>query len=1060
MGKGYIESVVDIKLFAELMGVTVGEFEKIVQAGINSENTINAEFSQLEAGLSATKTQVNSLCQREMAKREACARKAITHMKEELKNIKDPHFHKMEQKYIRKCGRGSYRNAADTPRGVMDKLNSAVREFDKKVEELNHAFIPPMASGVIGTAVRPFRKNTYMEIIKLRDSILAYSEILMSYTDLQSQRNECGEAYEQRMDTEIRNRDEKLERVPVETKEKIDRLMSMFSVGMEQLHQDTCIFESDEKKIDLGRGIFSQANAGILGNSVLAEEECIGISESQITFPVRLDEIKENLLLTYEGDENIADIFCAMAIEILFASNDAEIYFSDIKGLGSTYRQLQSLTEFQAVNIWNTESQVEEGLASIEKWIADTYEKCLGNRFTSVDEFNSVTITKRKKKYVFINDLTENVPSKCFEQLLRIINNGNNAGVYVISAYALANFGNNRMLLEFLSDLNRSVVSIKLSNHLINLGNNTYMYFRDAVSESKISSLSCKLNADVEKSAILPIGPSLPKESSWQKMNAATEIVIPFGIDENGHQARFVLSSERPYGLIIGDVRVGKSSLLHTIIFQILSNYSPDEVRIAIGDFKDGADFNVYAKGNLKSIDAVVNDEDPDAMLSFLKYYVQEMQSRQKCFEQLEDATGIIIQKYENYRETNRSNGNIMPPMPRIVILIDEFQSLFDGSTCATYMTELVRKGATYGIHVVLSSQRAVSDNPRNGFSSSLKDYFTSRFVFKTPQNAARSMLAERCADTGRENSGIQKAALLKKGHAVYNSYMGQNEADNSVVQCYYASPEVIASFIQIMSALNGEGNSILLKRNAKSMEYPTKRDGVLRLGSSVMLHRDSRDYDVDTIFDDTEVSLRDNNLKNMIVSGADDRLLKSVLSSFMIWMSRRNDEGMKLHIFGYDKSISEKYGNRPNVYFHKSVQEQLDEMERQIEDTTGGYDINVFVEPDKYSEFTQSAGSIRSNPGVDSFKKVLDRTALESGITIVYCKSYKTLRSSMAYILGYAPIHLTAVGDMENLKYAMSDNVHLVSGEFDVPSRDAIKAYYYNKDTEKSGKVILYKPA
>lgn len=108
MGKGYIESVVDIKLFAELMGVTVGEFEKIVQAGINSENTINAEFSQLEAGLSATKTQVNSLCQREMAKREACARKAITHMKEELKNIKDPHFHKMEQKYIRKCGRGSY----------------------------------------------------------------------------------------------------------------------------------------------------------------------------------------------------------------------------------------------------------------------------------------------------------------------------------------------------------------------------------------------------------------------------------------------------------------------------------------------------------------------------------------------------------------------------------------------------------------------------------------------------------------------------------------------------------------------------------------------------------------------------------------------------------------------------------------------------------------------------------------------------------------------------------------------------------------------------------------
>ena len=51
--------------------------------------------------------------------------------------------------------------------------------------------------------------------------------------------------------------------------------------------------------------------------------------------------------------------------------------------------------------------------------------------------------------------------------------------------------------------------------------------------------------------------------------------------------------------------------LLHTIIFQTLAKYSPDEVRIGISDFMDGADFNVYAKGNLKSIDAVVNDEEP-----------------------------------------------------------------------------------------------------------------------------------------------------------------------------------------------------------------------------------------------------------------------------------------------------------------------------------------------------------------------------------------------------------------------------------------------------------------
>ena len=54
-----------------------------------------------------------------------------------------------------------------------------------------------------------------------------------------------------------------------------------------------------------------------------------------------------------------------------------------------------------------------------------------------------------------------------------------------------------------------------------------------------------------------------------------------------------------------------------------------------------------------------MNDEDPDAMLSFLKYYVAQMHSRQELFERMEEATGVIIQKYEDYRETNKSISRI-----------------------------------------------------------------------------------------------------------------------------------------------------------------------------------------------------------------------------------------------------------------------------------------------------------------------------------------------------------------------------------------------------------------
>lgn len=639
------------------------------------------------------------------------------------------------------------------------------------------------------------------------------------------------------------------------------------------------------------------------------------------------------------------------------------------------------------------------------------------------------------------------------------MNNGVKAGVYVLCSIENRDFGNNRALTEFAASVREAATVIPVrDNGCFYINNSMAVFLKTDTDQDRIASVRCKLGAHEEQSAIIPIGKSLPADGNWQKKSSANGLKVDFGVDENGRRASFEISSERPYGLIIGDVRVGKSSLLHTIIFQLLSNYSPKEVRIAVGDFKDGADFNVYAKGNLQSVDTVVNDEDPDAMLSFLKYYVQEMQARQRDFEQMEDIAGVIVQKYEDFRHLYDARRSKIQPMPRIVILIDEFQSLFDGASCAAYMTELVRKGATYGIHVMLSSQRAVSDNPRNGFTASLKDYFTSRFVFKTPQNAARSMLAERCADTGRENTGIQRASLLKKGHTVYNSYMGQNEADNAVVQCYFASSDVIATFIQVIAAMNGSGKSILLKRNAKSLSQPSAGD-LIRIGKSVAFHKDESAVDIDTILDDTEVLINPQRIKNMILTGADERILNSMVSSVVNWRKGVKDKQTQIHFFGEYDAVHRNHEGSVNCHYHRSIQEQLDELERQINNPDQDYTVNVFVQPDKYTELTQSAGSIRSNQGIESMKQLLEMSGSDKGFALVYSKSFKILRSNMSYLLNAAPVHITSVGDMENLKYAMSDNVRLVSGDFDVPNKDAIKAYYYNKDTEKAGKVIMYRP-
>lgn len=333
-----------------------------------------------------------------------------------------------------------------------------------------------------------------------------------------------------------------------------------------------------------------------------------------------------------------------------------------------------------------------------------------------------------------------------------------------------------------------------------------------------------------------------------------------------------------------------------------------------------------------------------------------------------------------------------------------------------------------------------------------------SRFVFKTPQNAARSMLAERCADTGRENTGIQRASLLKKGHTVYNSYMGQNEADNAVVQCYFASSDVIATFIQVIAAMNGSGKSILLKLNAKSLPQPSAGE-LIRIGRSVAFHKDESAVDIDTILDDTEVSINPQRIKNMILTGADERILNSMVSSVINWRKGVKNKQTQIHFFGEYDAAHRNHEGSVGCHYHRSIQEQINELERQRNNPDQDYTVNVFVQPDKYTELTQSAGSIRSNQDVESMKQLLEMSGRDRGFALVYSKSFKTLRSNMSYLLNAAPVHITSVGDMENLKYAMSDNVRLVSCDFDVPNKDAIKAYYYNKDTEKAGKVIMYRP-
>ena len=135
-----------------------------------------------------------------------------------------------------------------------------------------------------------------------------------------------------------------------------------------------------------------------------------------------------------------------------------------------------------------------------------------------------------------------------------------------------------------------------------------------------------------EKAAVLSLNARLPHAEGWQKKSSEAGIFLPIGQSNVTRQpVTLAFTEEKPYALVIGDVNSGKSALLHTVALQIFANYTPDEVKLAIADFKEGAEFALYGASRLPAVEAVVENDDPDCAASFLRYYVSELHRRQSC---------------------------------------------------------------------------------------------------------------------------------------------------------------------------------------------------------------------------------------------------------------------------------------------------------------------------------------------------------------------------------------------------------------------------------------------
>ncbi len=190
----------------------------------------------------------------------------------------------------------------------------------------------------------------------------------------------------------------------------------------------------------------------------------------------------------------------------------------------------------------------------------------------------------------------------------------------------------------------------------------------------------------------------LQKDEKFWTKSSQYEVVVPVGWDINHKEVCFEIGNEQNHTLICDHSGSGKSNFLHVLIQNLAFYYAPNEVQLFLLDYKEGVEFNAYTDPNILEHARLVSVASSVGYgMSFLSWLCKEMQERANLFKQFN------VKDLSGYRKHGE--------MPRLIVVIDEFQVLFsDSSTKGKESVEqslntLLKKGCSYGVHLILATQ-------------------------------------------------------------------------------------------------------------------------------------------------------------------------------------------------------------------------------------------------------------------------------------------------------------------------------------------------------------------
>jgi S-DNA-T family DNA segregation ATPase FtsK/SpoIIIE len=216
-------------------------------------------------------------------------------------------------------------------------------------------------------------------------------------------------------------------------------------------------------------------------------------------------------------------------------------------------------------------------------------------------------------------------------------------------------------------------------------------------------------------------GPADLERPRWwdEPLTTAWRAQVPIGAGADGQPLCLDLNEGRhgPHGIIAGATGAGKSVLLQSIIAALVATHPPERLQLLLIDFKGGAALMMFAP--LPHTAGLVTDLEGRLAQRAMIAIKSELRRRKRLLKDAALAHGAKVEHIGDYRALAASAQ--LPPLPNLLIVVDEFDELARGNP--EFVTELIRvvkQGRSLGVHLLLATQqpaRAVTDEIRSQLS-------------------------------------------------------------------------------------------------------------------------------------------------------------------------------------------------------------------------------------------------------------------------------------------------------------------------------------------------------